>query len=88
MGYALSCDSKEASQALLSNDLESTGPLLARWSPGFRHPALGNRGRAVVVYLLPIAILDPDVFALLQLFAIFKPFVGRLRVSSSCLTFQ
>lgn len=41
-----------------------------------------------MAYLLPIPILDPDVFALLQLFAVFKPFVGWLRVASSRFTFQ
>lgn len=47
-----------------------------------------QRQSSPIAYLLAIPILDPDVFALLQLFAIFKPFVGGLRVSSSRLTFQ
>lgn len=47
-----------------------------------------QRQSSPMAYLLPIPILDPDVFALLQLFAIFKPLVGWLRVSSSRLAFQ
>lgn len=47
-----------------------------------------QRQSSHIAYLLPIPILDPDIFALLQLFAIFKPLVGWLRVSSSRLTFQ
>lgn len=73
---------------MLSSDLESTASLPASQSPAQTLSIGEQRQSSPVAYLLPIPILDPDVFAFLQLFAIFKPFVGWLRVSSSRLTFQ
>lgn len=71
---------------LLSRDLGSTAAPPARWPQ--TQTLSEQRQGSPVSYLLPIPILDPDVFALLQLLPIFKPFVGWLRVSSSRLTFQ
>lgn len=71
---------------LLSSDLGSTAAPPARMPQ--TQTLSEQRQSRPVSYLLPIPILDPDVFALLQLFAVLKPFVGWLRVSSRRLTFQ